>query len=297
MEAGGGATGRLGASLLERIDELNAHDLSRFVAFRVDAAQLGWVRRDRLPALGEYPRVFEVDEEGVALSGRLETAPARSRAMAQAARDLFARGLITDWRDEDYPVVALEDRGLEGEPVMVIERAAAPFIGVRTFGVHMTGFVREGGGLRMWLARRAETQREHPGKLDQLVAGGLTAGLGPVEVLVKEAGEEAGIDEVLARRARPGGLISYCVELPEGLSPATIFSFDLELPAGFVPRNRDGEVADFRLLPVEDVLGLVNESHAFKPNCGLVVIDFALRHGLIGADEPDTAQLVASLRR
>jgi len=32
---------------------------------------------------------------------------------------------------------------------------------------------------------------------------------------------------------------------------------------------------------------------AFKPNCGLVLIDFFLRHGLITADtEPDYVELV-----
>lgn len=284
-------------SLIQRVRELNAHDLSGFAAFRVGADQVGWVRREALAALAEYPDVFEVGEEGVALSAPLRTPAARTRAVARAARDLFARGLIPEWRGEDYPVVPLEDRLLEGAPLMRIERAAAAFFGVRTFGVHLTGFLREGGALLMWIAERAPGQREHPGKLDQLVAGGLTAGLSPLEVLVKEAHEEAGIDEALARRARPCGHLSYCVEMEEGMSPATVFAFDLELPRAFRPHNRDGEVAAFRLLPAREALRLAGETRAFKPNCGLVVIDFALRHGLIGPDHPERAALLEALRR
>ena len=34
----------------------------------------------------------------------------------------------------------------------------------------------------------------------------------------------------------------------------------------------------------------------FKPNCGLVVIDFALRHGLISADQPHYLDILRGLR-
>ena len=44
--------------------------------------------------------------------------------------------------------------------------------------------------------------------LDSMVGGGITAGLKPSEVLVKEAAEEASIPLDLVRRAIPAGAVS-----------------------------------------------------------------------------------------
>jgi hypothetical protein len=82
-----------------------------------------------------------------------------------------------------------------------------------------------------------------------------------------------------------------------GLRRDTLFIFDLELPADFVPRNNDGEAGDFKLLPAAEVMRLMLETDDFKFNVPLVLIDFYIRHGLIEADEPGYAELVAGLRQ
>jgi 8-oxo-dGTP pyrophosphatase MutT (NUDIX family) len=84
--------------------------------------------------------------------------------------------------------------------------------------------------------------------LDNLVGGGVTAGLTQFQVLVKEAWEEAGISAALAQKATPGGTISVLREVAEGVQSEIISIYDLELPKDFQPQNQDGEVSEFQLL-------------------------------------------------
>jgi hypothetical protein len=100
-----------------------------------------------------------------------------------------------------------------------------------------------------------------------------------------------------AKTAKDGGFISYCVETGAGLGPATMFVYDLELAPGFVPENADGELEYFELLPMADVLRLVDEGREFKPNTNLTVIDFCLRHGIIGPSHPDFEKLKSGLHQ
>jgi hypothetical protein len=283
-------------SLLDRIRELNAHDLSKYLPFCAGAAQIGWVARAACPALSPYGEILQVREDRIALDAKLADSSARGRAMDEVARDLHARGVIPRWRDEPYPVVPLWDRELSTPPLFAIERAAVPFFGIRAFGIHVNGFVRRDGRYALWIARRSESAHVHPGKRDNMVAGGQPAGLTPFGNMVKEAAEEAALAADVSARAQPAGFISYCVETPEGLSTATMFVFDLELAGGFAPRNTDGELAGFDLLPVSEVIRLVSETHEFKPNSNLVIIDFLIRHGILGPDRADYAALVRGLR-
>ena len=83
--------------------------------------------------------------------------------------------------------------------------------------------------------------------------------------------------EALAATARPVGAVSYCHEIEEGLKPDVMYCYDLELPASFTPENRDGEIEEFYLWPVERVMETVAETGEFKFNCNLVCIDFFVR--------------------
>lgn len=59
---------------------------------------------------------------------------------------------------------------------------------------------------------------------------------------------------------------------------------------------QDGEVEDFRLLDVEEVADLIQNTDEFKDNCNLVIIDFFVRHGLITPEQPGYLDLVSRLR-
>jgi hypothetical protein len=81
------------------------------------------------------------------------------------------------------------------------------------------------------------------------------------------------------------------------LKPDVMFIYDLELPADFVPRNMDGEAAEFRLLPVEQVLQITADTADFKFNCSVVNIDFFIRHGVLTPDDADYVDILRGMHR
>lgn len=250
--------------------------------------------RERLLA---EPQVFEPRGPGLALHGRLSDYRSRTQAVAEILPRLVDEGELDVLLDEPYPVTATgPDAAL-----MEVDRAAAALFGLRTFGQHINGLVRNEGGLCMWLARRSADRRVHPGKLDQLVAGGLPLGISPADNVLKEAWEEAGIEPSLAGRARSAGALSYNQDTSygnakKGYKYDVLYCYDLFLPQDFRPRCQDGEVQSFELLPMDEVMAIVAGSDDFKPNCTLVVLDFLVRHGYLGPEHPDYLEIVTSLR-
>lgn len=282
-------------SYLDRIRAANTHRLDGYVPFLLDAVRVGCVSSGFAEMLSQWPEVFRVGDRQLSLAADLEPADVpvaeRTRAVGEVLESLRERGVIDGWRDELYPV----NRTWSDPARLLIERAAVPWFGVRGYGVHMNGYVREAGGMKMWVARRSLTKPTGPGKLDQMVAGGQPANIGLRENMIKECQEEAGIPPDIAERVRAVGAISYALETSIGFRPDLIFNFDLELPGNFSPVNTDGEVEDFYLWPMERVMETVRESDAFKFNCGLVVIDFLVRHGYIAADDPQYSEIVEGL--
>ena len=128
------------------------------------------------------------------------------------------------------------------------------------------------------------------------VAGGQPVGLGLHENLIKECGEEASIPPELARQAKAVSFVAYWNQSGQQLKPDIMTCFDLEMPEHFTPQANDGEVHSFELWPVQRVFETVRDTVEFKYNCNLVIIDFLIRHGLIGPDEPDYLDLIQGLR-
>lgn len=280
-------------SFLDHIRSCNSFDLGHFRPFIVANHRVGWVRKDFMLRLCAFPDVFLVRDDMVGLHERLTGPDERSRAVNEVLARLAGAGGLEKLRGEDYVVAT--DFG--AEPLMCMDRSAVAYFGVRAYGIHVNGFVRDGNQTWLWIGRRAKDKAVAPGKLDNMVAGGQPAGLSLHENLLKEAAEEADIGPDLAARAVPVGAVTYCMENGQGLKPDTLFCYDLELPMDFTPRNTDGEIEEFMRWPVERVAELVRNSCEFKFNVNLVIIDFLIRHGFLKPDdEPDYLALVAGLR-
>lgn len=181
------------------------------------------------------------------------------------------------FRGEDFDVRVSADA-----PVLtVLDRGALPSFGVIGVGAHLNGLVRRPDGWHVWVATRAAHKKLDPGKLDHLVAGGVSAGMTPFETLIKEAEEEASLPASIAQNATLTGRFAYNMEREEGLRRDVIFAYDLELPEDFTPKAADGEVESFALWPLEQILEILATSDDFKFNVALVLIDLCIRKGLI----------------
>jgi hypothetical protein len=279
-------------SFLDRIAVLHAWDPDAYRPFRVDGVRLGRVTDVGARLLAEFPEVFQVTEDAVALNPALGDVDARSQAVHAALVKLAERGDVRQPRGETYGI----SESWTAPTRLRLDRGLVPMFGAKSYGVHVNGFVRGDDGLKMWIGRRAPDKRVAPDKLDHMVAGGLAHGYSVDETVVKEAAEEADVPDALARRAKPVGALTYVTELEQGLRDDTLFLFDLELPPDFVPRNTDGELTGFELWDVADVMARVHETDDFKFNVAPVLIDFFLRHGLLDPDrEPDYLPIVRQL--
>lgn len=279
-------------SLLRHIRQCNEHRPDHFVPFWHRGDRLGLIRKKNAEALRRFPSAYEVGADAVRLvvDGDFD---ALSAIIEETTEHLVAEGLVAKWRNEFF---AAAPRW--GAPAhFKIDRGAVPFFGVRAYGVHLNGYVRDGATLKLWVGRRSPKKAVAPGKLDNLVAGGIDYKHGLLETLIKESEEEASLPPAIARHAVPVGAVSYRMAVTHGLRDDVLFCYDVEVPPDFVPNNNDGELVAFTLEDAAHVIDLVRQGDTFKFNVNLVLIDFALRHGLIAPDDPEYLDLVTQLRR
>jgi 8-oxo-dGTP pyrophosphatase MutT (NUDIX family) len=269
----------------------NNFDPEAFVPFVLDGKHVGWISREFRKRLLDEP-VFVEDSGSISLRPDITGFEHRTEVLMDIVQKLHAEEMIPLIMNEPYPVSDC----CRDNPLCLIDRPAAARFGIRSYGQHVNGFTRTKEGIMMWIGKRAQDRGICPGQLDQLVAGGLPYGISLDENLRKECYEEAGIDEELASRAIPAGLVRYRKMTERGGKEDVLYVYDLELPMDFTPRNTDGEVEEFRLLPIEEVARLVRETDDFKLNCNLVIIDFLIRHGLLPPDHEDYLSLVSGLR-
>lgn len=279
-------------SLLDRIAECAVYRPDAYRPWIVAGEVHGRTAHAFADALADFPDVFTVTPDDVRLVDTLTTPAARTEAVARVLETLRDRGMIPGWRGEHYPV----SRHFHAPPVLTIERAAVSLLGSKGYGVHLNGYVRRAGDIYMWIGKRSMKKATGPGKLDQMVGGGQPVGLTIRDNLIKECAEEAGMPLVLAETAIPVGTISYLTERPDGLRHDVLFNYDIQLPESFEPTPTDGEVDAFYLWPIEEVVERIAATQDFKFNAALVIIDFAVRHGVIKPDDPDYVGIVEGLR-
>ncbi len=235
---------------------------------RIGGAVIGYV----LPAVTAL--LADFDHVSV---GRTDVTLAEAAAadLPRIGAALAARG-FGRVRHEMFDVRAAED----GPVLTRIDRGALPVLGIAAQGVHLNGLVRRPDGVHVWVAHRARTKPLDPGKLDHLVAGGISAGMDAAETLEKEGEEEAGLPAELARRAVHTGTVRYAMARDEGLRRDVLHCYDLYLPEDFVPVAEDGEVERFELWPAARLLETVRTTDDVKFNVNLVLIDLFQRLGL-----------------
>ncbi|KAL5362911.1 NUDIX hydrolase domain-like protein [Aspergillus floccosus] len=284
--------------------------LQHYYAFRLTDchATLGYIPAPIIPQITWSAEWWCINHESKTVT---LTAPgpaaARTRRLAQTLTDTRASpagrslAILSGWRNEAFPVY-----GPRGDVLLEIERAASALFGIVTYGVQLLCYVRrQGGGLALWIARRSAAKQTYAGMLDCTAAGGLPAGVRPLEGVVREAVEEASLAaETVRARVRSTGCVSYFhVRGPKAggetglLQPEVEYTYEMELGEGVVPRPADDEVEEFSLWGVEEVVAALRRGE-FKPNSAVVVVDFLVRHGVVTPEnERNYMEIVARLHR
>lgn len=242
--------------------------------FFVDGERVGSVDEAHLAALQPWGRGVEVRAEAVVLTA----APCdREAFFTEINHRLHAQGLIRAWRGEPFALLSPRT----GEVRAVFERASARFWGTLTLGAHCNGWVAgaDGRPAQMWIARRAPTKATDPGLLDNLIGGGVPHGQTPCETLVREGFEEAGLSPAQMAQAVPGRVLELDRDTPEGRQFERLHVFDLQLPSGQTPVNQDGEVGEWHLWPMDEVLRRAASAH-MTVDASLVTLDFLVRRGV-----------------
>ena len=216
----------MSTSLYRHIEACNnAPSPAHLLPFHFGAEQVGWVSAELARALTFLPKDFHFEGRGVAMAGRLRSAGQRSDALAAAGRILAKQG-FGRVRGELFDIRA----AAEGPVLGTLDRGLIPQFGVIGQGVHLNGLVRRSDGLHVWVGVRARNKAVAPGQLDNLVAGGISAGLDAEQCLLKEAGEEASLPAELAAQARRTGRLSYILSNDEGLRRDVLHVFDTRNP-------------------------------------------------------------------
>lgn len=186
-----------------------------------------------------------------------------------------------------------------------IERSAFSLFGIVGRGAHMTVYTRTSEGLRFWISRRSANKSTYPNMLDQAVAGGVSLGETPLDCIVREAGEEAGLaPDVVREKAVAAGTVSWVSISDEraggevGLvNPGILYVFDLEVGAEAHFQPVEDDIQSFSLMGLDEVLAALRRGE-FKPSCAIVMLDFLVRHGIVTSEnEEDYDEIVSRLHR
>ena len=231
----------------------------QFVGLYLGEKRIGRLAPEHVaPLLDRLPQC-QLSERGVVwLGAERSSVQERSTQLAGAAQALRQAGWITGWRDELYSYWGeIEHAPDPAEPhAFALERAAFRFFGLRSHAVHINGFAPDG---RVWCGIRSMSKATDPGRIDNLAAGGLSAGESVLDCAIRELHEEAGLDPELARQVQPAGRVVTRRRESQGWHDEALLVYNLLLPAGTVPRNLDGEVSGFLCLSPQQAMTRLGE--------------------------------------
>ncbi len=257
------------AALRARAQELppeGAHAL--YIAGR----RCGWATHAAADALQGADHI-EADHDSVRIGEGMAPGPELDAVLERAAILLRDANCLRGWRDELLDVVAGDDK------LGVMERTALRPFGLPTKAVHLNAWTPDG---RLWVARRALSKSTDPGMWDTLVGGLAGSGEDLETALVRECGEEAGLDEPdLINRTPLRTILRIHRRLPEGYQVEDVLTSTCVLAADASPANRDGEVMEIRAIEVAEAVRLLAEGE-FTLEAALVIAEDILRRQAAG---------------
>ena len=241
-------------------------------ALYIAGRRCGWVTHAACDALRGAPHI-DADDTALRIGEGMEPGKALDLVLEQAAELLRQANCLRGWRDELLDVTD-GDRALG-----VIERAAVRPLGLLTKAVHLNAWTPDG---RLWVARRSLSKSTDPGMWDTLVGGLAGSGEDLELALVRECGEEAGLDEPdLARRSPLRTILRIHRRLPEGYQVEDVLTSTCVLAPDARPANRDGEVMEIATIDVDTAVHRIIEGE-FTLEAALVLIEDIMRRRAAG---------------
>lgn len=221
--------------------------------------------------LGDDAQLVKRERSGMAfwsLESPTQHATALLARLADALRDAGRSG---PWRNEQLAVQAQD-----GCRIGTVERGAVRVLGIATLAVHLVGVAPDG---RLWVQQRAANKANYPLYWDTLMGGMVSAQDSLAQALARETWEEAGLQMAQLQGLCHGGVLQFRQPDSDGGDGLGYMHEDIHwyaagVPAGIVPRNQDGEVAQFALWQA----GVVEQQLAqdqFTPEAALVWAGFA----------------------
>ena len=123
-----------------------------------------------------------------------------------------------------------------------------------------------------------------------------------MDCIVREAVEEVAIPESYTREnVRACGTLSYQMDRTddgrEGCQHQVQYLYEMELPEDFVPMPFDGEVEEFMLKSLEEVVYALRRGE-FKLNCGMTWMGYLVKYRIVNAEnEPNLVEICSRLHR
>jgi 8-oxo-dGTP pyrophosphatase MutT (NUDIX family) len=215
---------------------------------------MGWVSNERAQDLVALLPGCTITQGRLHWQSAADHALQRSQALQAFLVHQAAQGRLTGWRGEFFawwPDKPAFPPALDVSPFLCVERAGFRHLGMMSHAVHIHGFLPQGD---LWCGRRSGQKATDPGLLDNVAAGGLTAGESPLTTAVRELAEEASLHLPNPDRLRWCGAIRTQRLEPQGWHDEQLLVYTLHLSEQEIPINADGEVQEFlRLNPGEVV--------------------------------------------
>jgi len=182
-------------------------NIHKVVPFYFDTVILGVMPEKAFTQLKKYNNTFDetskpfsITSHKVSFSEQVDTFEKRCKVMNDLLthwRDNETFSCLKGWRNELYPI-------FDGnhEIAFNIERSGIALFGFRAYGCHINGYVEDPDThkLKMWIAQRSFNKQTFPGKLDNIVAGGVSFPYNPTETAIKECLEEASMPPEISKQ-------------------------------------------------------------------------------------------------
>ncbi|KAF3932513.1 hypothetical protein ABW20_dc0100363 [Dactylellina cionopaga] len=258
----------------------------------------------RLAELIPWPQEFwNVDHEKriINLYGKY-TREERTAAMdstLQKALEGPAAKILGKWNSESYSMLAPDF-----EQIMGVNGCAVEFFGMQTRSIYMLLYVKSKTDeeRKIWVAKRSMFKSSYPGQLDVTIVGKIVAGERPLVAVAREAFEEASIPESYTlQHARSLGVVRYQQKKDNagkfGCMIQNIYVYEMELSPDIIPTPFDGEVDNFKLVPMKEVRNLL-ETGKIMPLCAMSFIDNLIHNGDINDEnEPQLPEIQSRVHR